>query len=416
MLTLQRSPRSPSAARAGSVLVVALLLLLALGSLAAAFAILNARHHDERSRSKENLKAFCVAEAGLNEAYTTLIEHGFAGVQALEYPKTSGSTTYQVQMIDGREDPSIDIDRVRLRATGSAGRDPAGVELMVWHVPTGAYEFAAFGTKGVIMHSNTSVDSFDSNDGPYDPDAPSGHWGNVGSYGTLSIDSNVTINGDTLVGPDGVFDDDSSGIEISGDHESRELTVELPVIGIPLFPTLGSLVTAGTVTIPAGDHHYTALDVNKGKLVITGPGTLVVDDLIVRAGTEVLIDATNGPVEIYATGDFELRSNSKVTTNTNHARDVSVYITSSNLAAPMSTIEFASNAEFMGTVYAPAAKIKLSSNFEVYGALKGEYVELASNTHVHFDEDLLYDPDAADIFQRASWRRLSLVEVTALEP
>ena len=52
----------------------------------------------------------------------------------------------------------------------------------------------------------------------------------------------------------------------------------------------------------------------------------------------------------------------------------------------------------------------------MYGAVKAYFVELASNTAIHFDEDLLYDPDAADIFERASWRRLSLAEVTALEP
>jgi hypothetical protein len=38
-------------------------------------------------------------------------------------------------------------------------------------------------------------------------------------------------------------------------------------------------------------------------------------------------------------------------------------------------------------------------------------IEMASNSQVHFDESLLYDPDAADVFERVAWRRLSRAEI-----
>jgi hypothetical protein len=69
----------------------------------------------------------------------------------------------------------------------------------------------------------------------------------------------------------------------------------------------------------------------------------------------------------------------------------------------------------MGTIYAPNASLRIPSNFEIFGALKAKQVEMASNTQIHFDENLLYDPNAADIYEVVSWRRLSQEEIGAIE-
>lgn len=401
----------------GSVLVLSLLLLLALGALTASLTVLNVRLHGEHARARDDLRAFCVAEAGLNEAFAVLDENGLDSLRALAYPRPIGAGSYRVEVLDGRDDMEIDVDRIRLRSIGESGRDAAGVQLMIWHEPTGPYEFAAFGAQGVLLHSNVMLDSYDSKDGSY-PDGVEyvNDFGNVGSFDKITFDSNVSIYGDALVGPDGVFVDDFSGLQITGDVEAKELSEDMPAITVPSYPTQGILLTTGNVTIPSGNHHYSAITVDKGTLTIKGPATVVVDDLLVSSGTKVLVDATDGPVKIYATGDFELRSNSSVTTNTERARDIEVLITSSNLPGGGAIIDLNSNAEFMGTIYAPNAALKLSSNFSVYGAVKAAFVELESNTAIHFDEDLLYDQLVEDIFQRVSWRRLSPAEFQGLAP
>ncbi len=408
---------TPGRPASGAILVLALLLLLALGGLTASLTVLNVRLFQEHGRAREDLRAFCVAEAGLNEAYAVLLEQSIDGVRALPYPMAAGPGSYRVELLDGRDDTEIDVDRVRLRSVGEAGRDAVGVQLMVWHVPTGPYQFAAFGSEGVLLNSNVKVDSYDSKDGPYPSDVEFvNDFGNVGSFEQVEIESNTNVYGDVLVGPEGVIDDDASGIYVAGDVEPRELSVSMPAMAIPAFPDLGSLIVMGATTIPPGNHHYGALAVTSGTLVIRGPGTLVVDDLLVRSNTKVVIDATDGPVKIFATGDFELRSNATIVTNTDRARDLEVVITSSNLPPANAIIDLSSNAEFQGTIYAPNAKLEVSSNFTVYGALKAKQVELRSNTAIHFDEDLLYDPDAEDVFQRVSWRRLSPAEFGALAP
>jgi hypothetical protein len=397
----------------GSVLVLGLLLLLALGSLTATLSVLQLRLRQEHARAQEDLRAFCVAEAGLNEARVVLQQEGFAGLGALAYPREIGSGSYAIELVDGRDDRSIDVDRVRLRSVGESGRNPAGVQLMLRHVPTGAYEFAAFGAEGVRLNSNVDIDSFDSGDGAY-PDGVDfvNDFGNVGSFEAIAFDSNVSVHGDALVGTDGTFDDDQPGVLVSGDQEACELSEPMPVIAVPSFPTRGTLSTSRPTTLPPGNYHYDALTVGSGKLTIQGPATLVVDAFVLDNNAQLVVDATNGPVQLYATGNYVQRSNSSVTTSTGSARDLAVVITSDNRRS-RATVDLRSNAEFTGTIYAPNARLSLASNFTVYGALKAAYIELASNTRIHFDEDLLYDPDAEDLFERVSWRRLSQAEIRA---
>jgi hypothetical protein len=400
--------------QSGSVLVLALLLLLVLGGLTATLTTLNLQLGREHVRARDELRAFCAAEGGLNEAHAVLLDGGVDAVRALEYPRAAGSGSYRVELLEGRDDPEIEFDRVRLRSLGEAGGEPAGVQLMLRRVPTGPYEFAAFGSGGLRLNSNVSVDSFDSKDGPYPEKLPYvNDFGNVGSYARVELDSNVSIYGDALVGPEGVFADDAPDILVSGVQEARELSVAMPAVTVPSFPSQGALSASGATSIPPGNHHYSSLTIQSGTLTIRGPSTLVLDAFLMRSGTALVVDATNGPVKVYATGDFVLRSNTTVTTNTLHARDLEVLITSSNLRHG-TTIELSSNSRFMGTLYAPDAALRLPSNFTVFGAVKAAFVELASNSRIHYDEDLLYDPNLPDVLERLSWRRLSREELRGL--
>lgn len=401
-----------SGSRTGTVLVLSLLLVMALGGLAATMSVLNLRLNREHERASEDLRAFCVAEAGLNEAYSMLKEHSLAGVQGLAYPKASGAGSYRAEVLDGRDDHSIDLDRIRLSAVGEAGGEASGVALMVNHVPTGMFRYALFGADGVTLNSNVLVDSYDPADGPY-PDGAEyvNDYGNVGSYEEVEIASNTDVYGDVEVGDDGVVDDDAPGITIAGDVESGVVDIEMPPITVPTITNSGTKTVSGIVTLGPGNIHYSNLQVVSGTLNIVGPATIVVDSFTLRSNTALKINATGGPVKLYGTGTFDLRSNSTVTTSGATARDLEVMLSGTN---PPSTINLNSNTEFMGTIYAPNASLTVAANFTVYGALMAKRVTMASNSAVHYDESLLYDPNQADIFERISWRRLSRAEIEAM--
>ncbi len=403
--------------RSGSALIVAMLFLLVLGGMAASLVTLNGTFHKEHKRAREATKSFYVAEAGIQEAYANLVTGGDAQAKALVYPRSLGQGDFSVEQLYGMDDDSIiRLDRIRLRSVGDAGGGPVGVELMVWNVPTGFFRWGIFGEEWVDLDSNSMVDSYDSNDGPYPDDVEwVNDYGNVGSNGDINIDSNTSVYGDAMVGPIGVLDDDDPGVTIAGVAGSSQTLEAMPPIVVPAIAATGVFNAVSNTTLAAGDYHFTSFQISgNAQLTIQGPARLVLDDALVESNSEWVIDATNGPVEIYATGDFELRSNSTLQTVSGQARDVSIQITSSNLAASPATIALSSNAEFTGTIYAPNALLDLNSNFHLFGAIKARQARVRSNSDVHFDEDLLYDPNVPQVFERLSWRRLSAAEVEAL--
>ena len=70
-------------------------------------------------------------------------------------------------------------------------------------------------------------------------------------------------------------------------------------------------------------------------------------------------------------------------------------------------IDFSSNSQFYGTVYAPNLAVTISSNFELYGSLKASWLTLASNSKVHFDEKLAAGAlDPGKGYTVVAWRPL----------
>ena len=389
--------------------------MLVLGGMAASLVAMNGAFHKEHLRAREATSSFYMAESGLNEAYASLMTVGDTATKVMAYPRTLGQGTYWVEQLYGQDDDTvIRLDRVRLRSVGDAGQGQVGVELMCYKVPTGSFRWGIFGDQWVDIDSNSLVDSYDSNDGPYDPLAAN-DFCNVGSNGSINVDANSTIMGDAMVGPTGTLDDSDPGVTIAGETGTLSTPEPMPVIVVPTIASTGPLVVNGNMTLPPGDRHYSAFTVNGGgNLTVQGPARLVLDSAIIKSNAQWTIDATNGPVEIYATGSFDLRSNSIITTIGTQARDISINITSSNLTPPTSTIAFNSNSLFTGTIYAPNALASIASNFQIYGAIKAEQVRINSNSQLHFDEDLLYDPNLPQVYERLAWRPLSMAEVNAL--
>jgi hypothetical protein len=390
---------------AGNALVTATIMILALAAIMTAVFNLTTAEYMKSRRWRDETRSFYVVEAGMNEAFATLDVQGKDALLALDYPRMLGSGTYTVGVVLGEDDPDLMDHRIRLSATGGEGREQAGIEVIVGAVPNGKYLYAAFGDQGVMLNSNTTIDSFDSNDGAYPGVAPAGFFGNVGSNQDIELDANVEIYGDAAPGPSGVLIDSDPQTYVSGATSSAEAVVVLPPIEVPVIAPSGALSVSGKKTLGPGQVHYTAITVKAGgNLKVLGPAVLVIDDFALLSNSNLLIDATGGPVEIYATGDFELKSNSTFTTLSNQAKDVACYLTADTDATPAPTVTLKSNAEYTGTIYAPNADLVLSSNFEVFGAVMAESVELASNASLHFDEDLMYIDGVEPDYEQLSWR------------
>jgi hypothetical protein len=177
----------------------------------------------------------------------------------------------------------------------------------------------------------------------------------------------------------------------------------MPPLDTPVIPVTGPYVVSDSGdTLASGDHHFTELLVEAGgKLVVTGPATIVADRFELASNSELIVDADGGPVDIYVINDFVLNSNTLIASSTFTPADVDVELDPDEIG-------FESNAQLFGTLYAPQAAIEIDSNFELFGAIVARRLTLDSNSRVHYDQALLQETEeeGSSSFQRLCWRMI----------
>ncbi|MFT5289835.1 MAG: hypothetical protein ACI8QS_001733 [Planctomycetota bacterium] len=392
--------------RRGSSIVLVVLLAMVLAGISLAMVSMTGSGFLESRKARESMRAFELAEAGLNEAWATLeASDKEALAERFADPVAFGSDQIEVEVTLGNDDPDLASDRLRITSRAWDGRTQAVNVIVARAVPNGIFRYAVFGSDGVVMESNSLVDSYDSTAGPYDSDNP-GELADVGSNEDIELQSNTTVYGNVMAGPDGVVDQAAPGSTVLGVISSNEDLVDLDPIAVPSIGTSGSRKIRGTKTIGPGDIHLNKLLIDRGgELSIVGPARIVLDDFVMRSNSALLIDASGGPVEIHCTGDVELRSNSDITTITGDARDVLLNVAWDPALASTYDFELSSNASFQGVIYAPETDLVVGSNFEIYGAAYGASLLLESNAGMHFDENLLFDDGVPIEYEVISWSK-----------
>ena len=415
MKTLRIRNTKGRAGRRGAALLYAAIIAIAMGGMCIALLGMNMSTTKVRVQTQNSERAFYAAEAGLSDAFMQMDESLIAPPGTT--PVTIGTPGAPVAL--GTSSYSVVISRIdsrsySLASTGVDGRASERLELVMSEKPTGFFQYAAFGSDGVLLNSNAFIDSYDSALGTYDSQVQGGNDfarenGTVGSNGDIRLRANTEVHGDVVPGPGHVVDDSASNVYISGSTEPADEPFPMPPIEVPSFPSAGNMVGNSTVTLGPGPIHYSSIRMMGGStLRIVGPAQFVVDDFTMRSNTNLILDSTNGKIEVYGTGNFVLESNSTVTTLSNSAVDVALLLSGNN-QAPGGTnrITLSSNADFIGAIYAPNAAFRLGSNFDIYGSIICDYLDLASYGEIHFDEALLYDGwGSTDDYEPALWHRL----------
>lgn len=400
--------------RRGSALLYATVVAVAVAGLCMALLFTSLGTGRARQQTQADQHSFYSAEAGLSDAFMQLsagLLAPAAGVPAYvgtqQNPQLLGSNSYWVEVA------RIDSRSYSLRSTGSDGRSQERLELILSEAPSGFFQYAAFGADGVVLDSNAFIDSYDSSLGTYASQVQGGNTfaaenGHVGSNADILLKSNTEVHGDARPGPTGVVDDSAPGVYVSGSTDPAEEEIEMPMIEVPLMSSSGTLVGNRAITL-TGDVRYDSIRMQGGSsLTIRGPARLVVGDFEMRSGSVLNLDATRGPVELYATEDFLLRSNSTVNTLASSAVGVTLLLSGNNMSkTPPDRLELSSNSAFIGAIYAPNSRFRLGSNFNIYGSIMCGYLDLSSNGQIHFDEALLYDGwGSSDEYEPTFWHRL----------
>ena len=401
--------------RRGSALLTTLVLLTTLLVMTVAFASVGVRWTDEQTAGVDDARSFALAEGGAYEAAHSLMQGTSGDLASQGDPVRHGEGLFWVEGED------IGPLRVRLRSTGLVGKGRTTVEMVVEKRYDSIARFALFSDEPMLLGSNTLVDSFDPTFGAYGAQTqvkpPGSSQPMVDQNAIVMCNSDilaasqVVIGGDSVAGP-GHSTITSSNFSVSGstDPSKEEFTNEIP--DTPVLPNLGTYVASGSNerVITAGSYHYSSLKINnQAELRVEGPMTLVLDSLETSPGSVLTLDATNGPIELFVTGPVLLDNNSDVFSTADSARDVLIYFTSEE-----DDIVLDSNASFVGAIFAPYTSVKVSSNWEIFGALGAKAIAMDSNSQLHFDESLLRLPGEKPIgVQRIWWGGGGLPEALA---
>ena len=410
--------RRTPASRRGTALLFAMILMVALAGMCAALLAITQRTGGALEESRTAQRSLYAAEAGLSDAYVQLTvgKVPFKAGEVLEFgtadaPIPLGPSAYFVSV------SALDPRTFAVDSTGVDGNDVQRLQLVLGKEPTGFFQFAAFGSKGVVLDSNSFVDSYDSAYGDYDSQVKGGNDfakenGDIGSNADIDMKSNTVVHGDVTPGVDGQVNYLGPNIEISGSTEPLEKPFPMPPIAWPSASSPANLVGDGEITLGPGVVAYNDVLMKGGsKLTLKGPVTFVVENFEMLSNSALVFDTTGGEIELYAKHDFILQSNADVKSLSDSALDVTLFLDGNNFGTKKAPgpdkVELGANALFVGAIYAPNAQFKLASNFDIYGSIMCGFLDLSSFGTIHFDEALLYDGyGASGELETKLWRRL----------
>ncbi|MBL8862461.1 MAG: hypothetical protein JNK02_10675 [Planctomycetes bacterium] len=416
-MKIAQSNRSSGHER-GSALAMALLSVTVLAGFSAALLTVNVVGSREQTGEEARTQARYVSQAGLSEAMLRLKRGEDPNVGSAEAPMAFGGARFWVEA----DVPSGNL--TRMRATGFDGRAGARMELVVREVPNTIWRYGAFGREFLHMDSNARVDSYDSSLGTYASQAVNGSGssayalgnGHVGSNGAVHLDQNAKVWGDAIAGPNHTTTVLGNAV-VTGSTAPASAPMDLPSISVPTYTAYGSVSFNANTTIPSSNRTYANVVVgNNRTLTVNGPASLVMSNLTLRSGSRVVIDPTNGPVEIYVIDSFVMNSNSQMYPTSYRPEHFSLKLLSDNVINPevnvqLDTVDFDSNSSIHGTIYAPDAAITFDSNFELFGAIIARSIDIDSNSRFHFDEALTDALAMGDpTFETVCWRDIPLTD------
>ena len=414
--------------------MIALMVVMGVAGLGACLLQYSTSMTRNQVQAIDKKRAFYIAEAGLSESIYGLMAGVGGNVGSPTAPARFGDGvlwTKAVETTDGR---------IRIESNGLCGGGRASLSTVVEWRSGSTAELGIFSHGDLVVKKGSVIDSYDPNaqapaggggggllggllgGGGADDGTPTPNSaGRIGSNGNIEVQGSskatTRIDGDVTPGPDHTVTS-SKGVTITGSTTPRTEPIVLPAIEVPELISLGKLVQKGTrtMTMSAGEHRYESLTVSEGsKLVITGPQTLVVDSLVLKKDAKLVLDTSEGGIEIYVTNYVNFAKGTTVD-NTEHDPALARFLitasgtadrTGDGIADPPVTIS--SKEQIYATIYAPDASVTLSNSLEFFGAITAASLGLSEGAKLHFDEALLEDDGSGpDMLKMLSWRTFEL--------
>lgn len=412
----------------GSILLLALVLMLLIGGLCGALYSATLASHRASVETLERELAYRCAESGVAHVFSELSRSRDFLERMPAFPSDRlavGDGSYFIR--SASEGSSGDWQVV---VTGVYGESECNVGAAFGArripIPPGVVTSGTGRTSDVTcsLSGPATIASYDSGEGSFDPLSP-GDAGNLEINGRVSLSGSVTIHGD--VEASGTIAT-SGGANIAGEITPNAGAIPIDDIDAVVYDILASsragndngvltsifgsqwqplstsenygnlLVTSGTHRVPAGTYRFKRFEVRNGATVIfdtsTGPvhiayigsgdGTGSLNDIIVEANATVCVDSgdtTNGLLTILGVNcDMTLGSNARYGQNL-AAPESGGYTQVISMGGDASSdgISLSGGARMFGRLYAVAHTLTLAAGSHWYGSLLARSVSVSGS-------------------------------------
>ena len=237
----------------------------------------------------------------------------------------------------------------------------------------GLFDYAIYGDTYVELKSQSVVDWYNYDDD--DDEKPLKIGTNATGKDDLVLHNDCTVNGTLVVGLDGepgnVIKLDT-GASYTGEAYAATEIVELDPMTVPQWlqslPSSGDITTPTTITT-SGKYRKISLK-NSKNLIIDGAVTLYVTDSIgLDTNGQIQITDTNpnSSLTLYVGGNFITNNGGLINNLTKDPKKLTIYALST-----ATKIEFKTDCEFYGTIYAPKTDLIMRNSVDIYGAVVGK--------------------------------------------
>lgn len=380
------------------MLVVAMNTVIILSALAASLLVVAFSQNREHMAAESRMRAFYIAEAGLNDAVADLVASGTGNLGSEGAPRAFNGGEYWVTTEE------ISEGNLKIVSNGKYDGEWRGIEAIV--DPTGRtggyFNVAAAGNEGTEVNGDAFTDSYDSSQGTYVSQATTPHGpglfhaqpgGTVESNGPVTVETGTGLFGDAT----GQTVDDASGAVTGSTFPRMDYRPYPPVMVPPAGAPVALNLTAGAQFVGPGSLSYSTLDISgSGQLLVTGPATLVVGDLDIFQLGQLIVNAAAGPVYLYVTGSLSIRDAAVVASFGQRPQDILVFSDVDNHTGHESTdrgdparpLALGGAADVYGVLYAPNGTVNLSGASELFGSVAAKKVVVTDDASIHYDEIL----------------------------
>lgn len=173
--------------------------------------------------------------------------------------------------------------------------------------------------------------------------------------------------------------------------------------------TYNLYTTNATVTSTYYDHilydgDYYMVGALNGTTLVLGHARLVLPDGINMSGNDVLQIAQGGSLQVFAGGAKDSIGGNGVINQTGFASNLQL-----NFTPATTSLNLGGNAEFIGTILAPEANVRMNgggkSNTDFVGAIMANSITLNGHFSFHYDEALGHQPSSSR-FIIVSWNEV----------